>query len=71
MNVITKKQFCARMGLPSLFFFFKDEATDVLTGIKCGLVKVLCALNLGRIVMVMASLQSQRIRGEKKSPDRG
>lgn len=66
-----KEAILCKNGIAKLIFFFKDDAADVLTGMKCGLVKVLCALTWEGKVMVMASLQSQRIRGEKKSPDRG
>ena len=51
--------------------FLKFDAADVLVGVKCDLVKALCALTWKGKLMVMASLQSQREEGKKKPRHRG
>lgn len=46
---------------------FKADSTDVLVGTKRDLMKAPCALAWEGELMIVSSLQSQRVRGEKKA----
>lgn len=53
------------------YIFLKSDAADVLAGIKCDLVKALCALTLGRKTHGHGISSVTKGRGGKKSPDTG